>query len=696
MTTQTITTDTDLTSLGLGLTVNELRAIIDERRFSDEFKALVATRDDLRIKKENLDAEIEKVKDLIKATERTATGKPRRTGEIPQDEIDRAWASITTLKDRKRDMGREFKSLHYALIIAKGKLEEYKDETAAYVVRLNELLGDPGVAFVGDTLGRCKAVASYPSGSKEWLEVRQGGIGGSDVGAMLRVDHDHAYENYLEFLKSKTETYSEEELEAQAAAHEGFTGPTGRGNAWELEIVRMFEAKHKGEPDMQVMYSKASWEHKDDPRIKANVDGLLTTDGVTPDGILEIKTASDVRHWYDESMLEYGLSPEIVPPGYRAQVLWYLNAFGFERAVIVALVDDMTFVERTINRYDDIDPTPMLDKKGNPIFDTETGRYVPRFGPLDEDTLAVIDRIWNDEVEVRKSPDYEKPVKNLKGRFTRSFLNLNFRQTAHNLAGWAGIEEDEARELVQHAIDHSANDDMRDYNIVALFQNYANHCEKDRVYVDIETNGSSPRMGDIIQLGLIRVNAQGEIVAEINKNYGLIDDETLKYVGTGFEELHHIYPEDIAGLEPFDTPENIAEVAEHLMDPDVVVIAHNEQYERAWFSQYIPGYEETHSIFSTKVYHERPAHELIWGNPISTMDTMFLSKMLLHTVENNKLEQFAEGNGIPYVDAHNAYKDTLMTYQAETKFKNLLLSMPRGVRPGEDEETLEIKLSLSK
>ena len=374
--------------------IDQIDEQIQERVNSEEFKNLIAARDAARIKRAELDA-----KRAANKSQRELKGKiarnPNRSlknldgeGTDPRkptrEEVENAVATISSDYEEYRNLTNQRLDAHYELTIANDAVEKFKDETAKLVARKNEILGDPGTPYEGETLGNCVPVATYDSGTREWLEERVNGIGGSDVGSMLRVDPEYAQSNYADFVKSKTEPYSDEEIAEQARNNSEFTGPTGRGNAWEPEIIRMFAKKR---PEMKVFYSKTSWANKDFSHYKCNVDGLLAIDSPVVNAILEIKTASHRDHWFDAN------GNEIVPLGYRAQVLWYFHQTGFKRAIIVALIDDTELVMREIWADEPIAPSP---------------NGIPTIGSMSE-SMNKIEDIWVTEIVSRKNGTYKAP-----------------------------------------------------------------------------------------------------------------------------------------------------------------------------------------------------------------------------------------------------------------------------------------------
>jgi hypothetical protein len=90
------------------------------------------------------------------------------------------------------------------------------------------------------------------------------------------------------------------------------------GTKLEAPILEIFSEEH---PELEI-FTTGTWANKDKDWIRANPDGLYKKpDGTW--GIIEIKFSRD--YWSE------------VPQHYRAQVLWYMRAFGIREAVLVAL-----------------------------------------------------------------------------------------------------------------------------------------------------------------------------------------------------------------------------------------------------------------------------------------------------------------------------------------------------------------------
>lgn len=557
-----------------------LQKDIDERINSDEFKNLLEQRDKYRKLRKEIDAETEELK--------------------KQYAIDGDFEPV-------RQANFRYAAAHDEFVIANYELGEYKDETAQLVARLNELQGDPGIEYDSERLGNCVRTVAYASGTREWLEQRQGGIGGSDVGSILKVDKDYAASNYAEVFDSKVSAYTEEEIAEQASNNSEFTGATGRGNAWEPAIIRRFAEEN---PDMTVLYTKASWRNKDDLTAYANVDGLLASDGVNPDGILEIKTASDAEKW------DCG-----VPVGYRAQVLWYLRNTGFKYAHVAVMIDDHEYRSYRIEAGETIDGTPE--------------------GKTLEEEMPKIKKFWQDVETTRQTG-----VKPSSGRSAKSTYKITKANRDSMMAHAAAFRQEDvdvtaARfdALVASGADH--HDAMMSlYNSVDPAQ-----WKKDIVSIDLETSNTTERTGSIIEIGITRRNGKNEVVAEYSHRFGLRDERILDINGTGMQDVHKIAPEDIRGKRPFTHPEVQKEVM--AMMSGGVMLAHNKPFETKWLNQYLDGFHDA---------------------KIPSIDTMHISRYQVPETPNNKLESFSEHHGIPYVDAHSALPDAQMTVDALFNF----------------------------
>jgi putative phage-type endonuclease len=157
-------------------------------------------------------------------------------------------------------------------------------------------------------LGDAVFLGNYESGSEEWHNLRNedAAIGGSDIGAIAGLS---PWESAITKWAKKTGQISDD-VEPNMSMR--------LGNKLETPILEIFAEEH---PDYEI-FTTGTWAHKEFSWQRANPDALYRKpDGTW--GIIEVKFSRD--YWSE------------VPQHYRAQVLWYMNVFGIQEAVLVAL-----------------------------------------------------------------------------------------------------------------------------------------------------------------------------------------------------------------------------------------------------------------------------------------------------------------------------------------------------------------------
>jgi putative phage-type endonuclease len=157
-------------------------------------------------------------------------------------------------------------------------------------------------------LGDAVFLGNYESGSEEWYNLRNedAAIGGSDIGAIAGLS---PWESAITKWAKKTGKISDD-IEPNMSMR--------LGNKLETPILEIFAEEH---PDYEI-FTTGTWAHKDFSWQRANPDALYRKpDGTW--GIIEVKFSRD--YWSE------------VPQHYRAQVLWYMNVFAIQEAVLVAL-----------------------------------------------------------------------------------------------------------------------------------------------------------------------------------------------------------------------------------------------------------------------------------------------------------------------------------------------------------------------
>src|SRR5690606_13419559 len=163
---------------------------------------------------------------------------------------------------------------------------------------------------------------------EEWLKVRSGGIGGSEIGAIAGVN---PWDTPLSvYLRKVGELPEKEETEAMYW-----------GTVLEEVVAQEYARRH---PEARVRRINAVLQHPDVPYFLANVDREIRIKGAPP-MILECKTASAWMggRWRDD-----------VPDHVMCQVQWYLGITGWHTGVVAVLIGGNDYREFEIARDDEI------------------------------------------------------------------------------------------------------------------------------------------------------------------------------------------------------------------------------------------------------------------------------------------------------------------------------------------------------
>lgn len=572
-----------------------------------------------------------------------------------------------------------------------GIADEYKNiiaDALYFSLKNRPDVADFIAEYKGDTIGNMTPIGEFEPGSRGWLELRQTGAGASDVGALVtkhtlrfvngnpvtveKLDrriggmvtnlpkNENRRSALEDFHKSKVDPISDEQVEAQTRGQTEFTDASSRGNALEEFIAELY-ARATGSI---VLHNKATWNNPGSA-INVNIDGLLTSDGINPDGILEIKTASDPSKW---GPTELGLDG--VPLNYRAQVLAATYEAGFDRGAVAVLINETEF------RYYDFIMNDALraEASANKNYVTTVMNGIFRVkqealkNPQNADEILAYDPELYGEAPLRggliKQADKVFPKAMLtgslggdKGRFfsmIARYRNVDVQdvideyvrldggvttsQEGFNedlLSNFALQAKDPADQRVRHII----------YNLVQLMYN-SDVSDQILTGVDIETNYVAATMGRIIEIGITAVDmGTGEEVDSYSHLYD-VPKESLRSYGTGAEDVHNISVDDISG-EPLFDDEKEQEIVLEKLKENYIVFAHNANFEKQFLRSQLKGFAEAE-----------------YNNEIYVMDTMDFVKKTMPSAKNNKLEAFCEGNNVAYENAHRALQDAQMMMRA--------------------------------
>jgi putative phage-type endonuclease len=154
----------------------------------------------------------------------------------------------------------------------------------------------------------------FESNTPEWHELRAKGVGGSEVGTICGLNK---WDSPLSLWAKKTGRITDAFNESEAMRW---------GTLLESVILREFALEH---PELDVYPSPGTFCHKDRDWQIANPDAIAYNRETHEWSVVEIKTSRYEDDWSE--------TDNAIPASYRAQVLWYLETFGFGHAYVVAL-----------------------------------------------------------------------------------------------------------------------------------------------------------------------------------------------------------------------------------------------------------------------------------------------------------------------------------------------------------------------
>lgn len=162
-------------------------------------------------------------------------------------------------------------------------------------------------------------IGDWEPGSQEWHAARQGGLGGSEIAAVLGLS---PFESRFGLFHRKT----------------GALGPVEEDEA--MEWGRRLEDAIAGKffdlhPEMAALTDRGMWHHKDRPWQIANPDRLVVhedgPDDHRPTAVLECKFSLFGDGWGPAGT-------DQIPPHVRCQTMWYLDVFGLDVGYVVVFI----------------------------------------------------------------------------------------------------------------------------------------------------------------------------------------------------------------------------------------------------------------------------------------------------------------------------------------------------------------------
>ena len=601
-------------NLPYGDNLETLKSFIEERTNAQEFRSMLDKRDSLKTLVREHNDRIKKLRDDRKTTE--VQIRDAVLGARP------VFEEYTAIRNRIN----QWRAPAAAAALVASQIRDKMDkESGAFIEYTDSQIGD------------LKSLGEFEIGSPEWHNARNAGIGGSDVGRIMKAgDAEYAREENRACLMEKVGLSVPEEQDRY-----DFTTAIGRGCAWEEYIRQMFTDLH---PELNVAFCKTSWAGTGlDAYRHANFDGLILDDHGVPEGVLEIKTGTvDAHKWGPSGEITPDIPLEDtgeefnspgVPAPYLLQVLWYAMNAGLKYGILIAVLDDHDVREYRIN------VSPDLPNSFASVCDT-----------IDNSTES----FW--AIVEKHKENLAKGVNNIQ-KVRKGFAkSTTWKAASKWLAPFLDVDQGTSDALAKD-IYYSAKGGLsvKEFDASEVFgELFFNYAEKFRerpfIGVDLETNHLATKFGRIIESGVVRLDTDGEITCLVDQLHG-IPDVAMAGAGTGMVDVHRITPEMIQGMPLFEEPQFQKDLLEMLTSG--VMVAHNAGFEKQWLSINLNGFAEA-----------------LGSGGVRILDTRMLTEKFILDAPDNKLQSFAEYNGIPYEGAHAAAQDTIIMMRALWRFLN--------------------------
>lgn len=152
------------------------------------------------------------------------------------------------------------------------------------------------------------------AGREPWLTARRGGVGGSEVGALLGVSE---YETPFSIWDIKMN--GGKDLSDVAAVE------------WGHRLEYVVAEKVAEEIGLVSRFAGGLWARRDDPVLRVTPDRFACKPrSWRAVGVIECKTAGDDEHWESGTIRPDGHGTGSAPLSYQAQLQWQLGILGLE------------------------------------------------------------------------------------------------------------------------------------------------------------------------------------------------------------------------------------------------------------------------------------------------------------------------------------------------------------------------------
>ncbi|WP_134663947.1 YqaJ viral recombinase family protein [Amycolatopsis sp. CFH S0078] len=224
----------------------------------------------------------------------------------------------------------------------------------------------------------------------DWAFARTFGIGGSDVAAACGINPwKTPYQIWLEKTRRVEPEFDERATERMYW-----------GQVLEPVLLREWDDRH---PEYILTGGEGIYADRQHEWMLANVDGLAWEPDGELAGIVEAKTGGHrvIAEWAEDE----------VPIHYVCQIQWYMRLLGAPRAFVVALLDTNSYLERVIERDDDLIADLVdgatdfwgyvqRDEAPPPDASEATRRALSRWPSVPDETVE-LDPLWDKHIARR-------------------------------------------------------------------------------------------------------------------------------------------------------------------------------------------------------------------------------------------------------------------------------------------------------
>lgn len=538
--------------------------------------------------------------------------------------------------------GEEFPDAHRLYEVTQKGLEDWQNYCAAKEGReryLNLIAntvhgaaeGDMERMYVSDDeagLGDdVHSFGEFETGSRQWLEMRQSSAGGSDANAINSHD-SFARESRQRVWESKVLDISDEQVQEQLGRQQEATDAISRGNIMEDIIGSLYARSTR----KNITHNKSTWKSIDGLQ-HINLDFMEHDENGNYLGPVEIKNVNSPEKWGEPSE---GLDG--VPEGYRIQALQQAHLTNASQVSVVALMSGTT-----LKAYSE----PMTD---------ELRQEAEKHAEKTRNFMTKARQAREKYVSTGQYDNFEEPSRrrNYKGipKYAVKTKNIN-KDKKKFMSELAVIGNTTRDDIAQRFVDALGTMDTKQWTPEKQAEAFG------KVYsslkptgsfngIDLETNGTHPMKGKIIEFGGVSYNMDtGEETARLGKLYNP-GDVSMKTQSTGLVNVHHITPDMVENESELDDVRQ-KEILDYVTSNGPVV-AHNASFEKSWLRGHVKGFAEAE----------------VRGD-ITYVDTMKITSQTTDT-ERNRLEDFVTKFGGEYKDAHRATNDVEMMMDAFKKW----------------------------